>query len=209
MIAETFGGVCRIVAGVQAEWHCDPVNGAPRVYFANHASHLDFIVIWSALPRRCRRDVRPVAGSDYWTRGPLRRFMADHLFHAVLVERGGARALPAARVAIALMAAELDQRHSLIVFPEGTRSRDGAIGEFKSGLYHLSRLRPGVDLVPVFLENTGRILPKGESFPVPMLSRVVFGGPLRAIEHEDKRHFLCRARASLVDLGGSHDVCPN
>jgi len=205
MIAETIGGVCRVVTGATAEWHCDPDAGEPRVFFANHASHLDFVVVWSALPPRCRRDVHPVAGSEYWNGGGVRRFMAGRVFHAVLIERGaGARALAGARASIGLMAAELDRRHSLIVFPEGTRSRDGAIGEFKAGLYHLSRLRPEIDLIPVFLGNTNRILPKGEALPVPMLSRVVFGAPLRAVAAEDKHHFLCRAREALIRLGGSH-----
>lgn len=203
MIAETIGGMCRFITGAEAEWHCDPDVSGPRVFFANHASHLDVVLIWSALPSRRRGDVRPVAGKDYWDGGPVRRFVADRVFHAVLIERGGnVRALPAARASIDAMAAELD-RHSLIVFPEGTRSRDGAVGEFKGGLYHLARRRPDVDLVPVFVGNTGRILPKGEVLPVPMLSRVVFGVPLRASESEDKRHFLCRARDALVRLGGS------
>jgi 1-acyl-sn-glycerol-3-phosphate acyltransferase len=204
MITDTIGGVCRFVTGTAPEWRCDSLGARPRVYFANHASHLDFVTIWSALPKRERQDVRPVAGRDYWDRGRLRRFVANRVFHAVLIERGtGTRPLPAARASIGVMAAELDRCHSLIVFPEGTRSRDGAIGEFKSGLYHLSRRRPDVDLIPVFLENTRRILPKGEALPVPMLSRVVFGAPLRAGAAEDKRHFLVRARGAVIDLGGA------
>jgi 1-acyl-sn-glycerol-3-phosphate acyltransferase len=196
MIAETIGGVCRFVAGASAEWHCDPDAARPRVFYANHASHLDFVMIWSALPRRCRRDVRPVARLDYWNRGPARRFMAGRVFHAVLIERSSA--------AVRTMAEELDRDHSLILFPEGTRSSDGAVGAFKSGLYHLSRLRPAVDLVPVLIENTGRILPKGEALPVPIASRVVFGEPLRAEARESRNAFLGRAREALVRLGASH-----
>jgi len=206
MIAQTIGGVCKFVAGVSTEWHCDPDTGDPRVFFANHASHLDFVVIWSALPTRCRDEVRPVAGGDYWNAGMVRRFMADRVFHALLIERHGAvgHSLAAARTSVGLMAAELDRQHSLIVFPEGTRSRGAAVGEFKAGLYHLSRLRPGVDLIPVFLGNTNRILPKGEALPVPMLSRVVFGAPTRVAADEDKASFLRRARAAVMELGGPH-----
>lgn len=196
MIAETIGGMCRVVAGASAEWHCDPDGARPRVFYANHASHLDFVMIWSALPRRCRRRVRPVARVDYWTAGPARRFLAGHVFHAVLIERSAA--------AVRTMAAELDRRHSLILFPEGTRSADGSVGDFKAGLYHLFRLKPDVDFVPVFVENTGRILPKGEALPVPMASRVVFGEPLRASAGETKDAFLGRAREALVTLGACH-----
>jgi 1-acyl-sn-glycerol-3-phosphate acyltransferase len=190
------------VAGATVEWHCDPADDRPRVYFANHASHLDFVLIWSALPRPRRRQVRPVAGSDYWNRTPVRRFVAASVFHAVLIERGGGPA--ASRAALVRMAAALDDRQSLIVFPEGTRSRDGGIGEFKSGLFHLTRLRPDVELVPVLLENTGRILPKGEALPVPMLSRVVFGAPLPVDPAEDKHAFLARARGVLMELKDDH-----
>lgn len=204
MIAEAIGGVCRVVTGAGAEWRCSPDGDGPRVFFANHASHLDVVVIWSALPRHCRRAVHPVAGRDYWNGGPVRRFMADQVFHAVLIERGAAaRPMTTARLSIDVMAAELDRRHSLIVFPEGTRSRDGSVGAFKTGLYHLSRRRPDVDLIPVFVGNTNRILPKGEALPVPMLSHVVFGTPIRAESMEDRHHFLCRAREALIQLGGS------
>jgi 1-acyl-sn-glycerol-3-phosphate acyltransferase len=204
MIAETIGGLCRVLAGATAYWQSDAEAGRPRVYFANHASHLDFVMIWSSLPRRARGCVRPVAGMDYWTSSPIRRLVSEHVFHAVLIDRGRMPGHRGARTAIGAMAAALDKGQSLIVFPEGTRSRAGSIGTFKSGLYHLSRLRPDVELVPVLLENTHRVLPKGEVLPVPMLTRVVFGAPLRAEAAEGKAAFLTRARGALLDLGGCH-----
>ena len=194
-----------ILSGTTVEWQCDADAGVPRVYFANHASHLDFVLIWSALPRDARRQVRPVAGRDYWEKTPARRFLADRVFHAVLIDRGGAvtgNGAAAARAALAKMAAEMAQRHSLIVFPEGTRSLDGEIGAFKSGLFHLSRLCPDAELVPVFVGNLHRVLPKGEFLPVPLLSRVIFGPPLRALAAEDKEAFLTRARDALLRLRG-------
>jgi len=194
-----------IVSGKLVEWRCDRHDDGARVYFANHASHLDFVAIWSALPRRSRRQVRPVAGRDYWEKTPARRFLADRVFHAVLIDRGGAASTghPAgARASLARMAGEIAQQHSLIVFPEGTRSLDGEIGTFKSGLFHLSRLCPDADLIPVYVDNLHRVLPKGEFFPVPLLSRVVFGLPLRAGPDEDKQAFLARARAALLQLRG-------
>jgi 1-acyl-sn-glycerol-3-phosphate acyltransferase len=201
-----------ILTGAAVEWRCDPYGDAPRVYFANHSSHLDFVAIWSALPRRVRRAVRPVAGRDYWDRGLTRRLLADRVFHAVLIDRGGAvsggsRAV-AARAALHRMAGEMAERHSLIVFPEGTRSRDGRIGTFKSGLFHLSRLCPDAELIPVYLDNLNRVLPKGEFLPVPMLSRVVFGPPLGGPANEDKLAFLARAREAIFQLRGA-DASPN
>ena len=172
----------------------------PCVYFANHASHLDYVIIWSSLPRERRRAVRPVAGRDYWNRTPVRRFVSGRVFRAVMIDRRAAT-VAAARASMSALTHALDDGDSLVLFPEGTRSTDGLVHPFKSGLYHLSRTRPAVDLVPVFVENTHRILPKGRRLPVPRRSRVVFGAPPRARPDEDKRMFLERARAALVELG--------
>jgi len=203
VIGNALAFASRLVSGATVVWHCDPRRGGPRVYFGNHSSHLDFILIWAALPTDLRRSVRPVAGRDYWEHGPVRRYLAGRVFHAVLIDRareGSPRDPAGARASIERMAAELDARHSLIVFPEGTRAQDGDVGPFKSGLFHLARLRPDAELVPVYLENLNRILPKGEFLPVPMLSRVVFGRPLATIPGEDKPAFLARAREGLIHL---------
>jgi 1-acyl-sn-glycerol-3-phosphate acyltransferase len=203
MIAAALAGASRAICGATVVWQCDPRAARQRIYFGNHASHLDFVLIWSAFPADVRRTLRPVAGSDYW-RGPVRRYLAEQVFHAVLIERAGEGSSLAAAAAIQQMAEQMGDRHSLILFPEGTRGTGGEPGPFKSGLFHLSRLRPDVELVPVYLDNLNRILPKGEVLPVPMLSRLVFGPPLPPDAGEDKTAFLARARAALLDLKGVH-----
>ncbi|MGH9308448.1 MAG: lysophospholipid acyltransferase family protein [Vicinamibacterales bacterium] len=206
MIATILSSACRLISGATVEWRCEPYSDVQRIYFANHSSHLDFVVIWSALPAAIRRRARPVAGRDYWERDPVRRHLARRVFRAVLIERnntGAESAAIAARASVEQMAREMGSRDSLIVFPEGTRSLTGEIGPFKSGLYHLSRARPDADLVPVHLDNLNRILPKGEAFPVPMLSRVTFGPALHACANERKEEFLARARTALLHSG--HD----
>lgn len=203
MIATAIAGVSRLLCGAAVRWHCDPTATTQRIYFGNHSSHLDFVMIWSALPPRLRRSARPVAGRDYWERGAVRRYLAGRVFRAVLIERGHAgseHAAASARAAIEQMAREMGDNQSLIVFPEGTRSLNGEVGPFKSGLYHLSQLRPDVELVPVYLENLNRILPKGESLPVPMMSRVIFGPPLGSNGGEGKAEFLARAQAALIQV---------
>lgn len=200
MIAAMLAAASRLVTGTSVRWQCDPSGAAPRVYFSNHSSHLDFIVIWSALPAHARRRARPVAGSDYWERTAMRRYLAARVFHAVLIQRSRGATRCCGRAAIERMASEIDEGHSLIVFPEGTRGVDGRVGPFKSGLFHLSRSRPDVDLVPVYLENLNRILPKGEILPVPMLGRVVFGRPLVKDANEPKQQFLVRARDAVIQL---------
>ena len=208
MIATAFAMASRLISGATVHWECSPRAEGQRIYFANHSSHLDFIVIWSALPADLRLLARPVAGSDYWEQGAVRRFLARQVFNAVLIQRSKADssdARAAARTSIERMAGEMGGRNSLIVFPEGTRGCNNAIGHFKSGLYHLARLRPDVELIPVYLENLNRILPKGEVLPVPMLSRVVFGAPLATRSDDDKHEFLARARQALIRLIGSDE----
>ena len=74
---------------------------------------------------------------------------------------------------------------SLIVFPEGTRNTtEEVLLPFKSGIYHLARRCPDVDFIPVWMENQGRVLPKGETVPVPMLCSINFGEPIRIAEGE-------------------------
>jgi 1-acyl-sn-glycerol-3-phosphate acyltransferase len=148
--------------------------------------------------------VRPVADRRYWEQNAVRRELARHVFNAILVDRGcAAEASPqeAARATTARICGGMGDRHSLILFPEGTRSLTGEIGVFKSGLYFLARCRPEVELVPVHLWNLDRILPKGEWLPLPMLSRVVFGEPLPVRPGEEKSAFLDRARAAVTALG--------
>jgi 1-acyl-sn-glycerol-3-phosphate acyltransferase len=206
MIATALAAACRLISGSAVVWYSDPNADVQRIYFGNHSSHLDFIVIWSALPPRLRRFARPVAGRDYWEQGTIRRYLANQVFNAVLIQRhdsGSVDVQTAARASIQRMAEEMGDRNSLIVFPEGTRSLNGEIGPFKSGLYHLFRLRPDAELIPVHLANLNRILPKGEALPVPMLSRVVFGPRLQASVDDDKHEFLTKARAALIQLSAN------
>jgi len=187
----------RLIAGVYLQDNLTtPKTG--RIYFANHSSHLDFLVIWAVLPASLRKRTRPVAAADYWNRGALRRYLANGLFRAVLINRESVRK---GNNPVEIMAKALKDGEDLILFPEGTRSLDGKIQDFKSGLFHLVREHPEVELVPVYLENLNRILPKGEFLPVPILGRVAFGATLPGFAKEEtKTEFLTRCRDALIAL---------
>jgi 1-acyl-sn-glycerol-3-phosphate acyltransferase len=194
----------RFTTAVRAVWAgAEPVP-EQRIYFANHTSNGDFILLWSVLPPRMRAATRPVAALDYWLKTPLRAFIGREVFRAVLIDRR-----PEARLAdpVQQMADALDEGASLILFPEGQRNAsDAALLPFKSGLYHLAGARPGVDLVPVWIENLNRVMPKGEIVPVPLLCTVTFGTPLRLGEGETKADFLDRATAALLALRPGRDL---
>lgn len=196
LVGTAVTGFARAVTGVRGEWQGCAPEARPRVYFANHTSNGDFVLVWTVLPPALRRNTRPVAGSDYWNVNATRRFIADRVFRAVLIDRN-----PATRTddPVRQMTDALDAGASLILFPEGTRNMtEERLLPFKSGLYHLAMARPEVELVPVWLENLNRMMPKGEVFPVPLLCTVTFGAPLTISAHEDKSAFLGRAQAALL-----------
>lgn len=201
MISFVLAWIARVISGATVKWTAPLDPHRQRVYFANHASHLDFILIWSALPPLMRGRTRPVAGGDYWGKGAIRRYISTRVFNAILIERpteGGS--VSHARDSIDAIASGMGDEYSIIVFPEGTRSMNGEILPFKSGLYHLCGLKPDLELVPVYLANMNRILPKGEVLPVPLIGRVIIGGPMRCEPGEDKTTFLARARAAMLAL---------
>lgn len=197
MISALMVGLAKLVSGARAHWSgCEPAT-RQRIYFANHTSHLDALVLWAVLPPPVRALTRPVAARDYWTAGRLRRRIAEDVFHAVLIER---RKPTAQDNPLEDMLNALGDNHSLIVFPEGSRGAGPEPAAFKGGLFHLAKRRPDVELVPVFMDNLNRILPKGEVLPVPLLGSVSFGAPIKLEPQEEKVAFLNRARESVLSL---------
>ncbi len=187
----------RLITAVRAEWiGVEPIPGQ-RVYYANHASNGDFVLIWAVLPRRLRKNVRPVAGADYWMGTGLKRFVGRHVFNAVLIDRTGSAPRESA---VEQMSEALDEGASLIIFPEGTRNlTEERLLPFKTGIYHLAQTRPETAFVPVWIENLNRVMPKGEIVPVPLLCKVTFGSP-QHLDGDDKETFLDRTRTALLDL---------
>jgi 1-acyl-sn-glycerol-3-phosphate acyltransferase len=189
--------IARFLSGASIRWiDCQP-DTCQRVYFANHTSHLDAVVIWSALPADVRSVTRPVAAKDYWTAGPIRRYLAGRVFNAMLIDR---TEIKVHQSPVDVMIRGIGQMYSLIVFPEGGRSSGEEIGEFKSGLYYLCKKRPDLELVPVHIDNMNRILPRGEVLPVPLLSCLTFGSPIWLEAGEPKVDFLRRAREAVRRL---------
>jgi 1-acyl-sn-glycerol-3-phosphate acyltransferase len=188
--------LARLITGAQGHWKGSPPKAEQRIYFANHQSHFDWVLIWAALPRELRASTRPIAARDYWTSTPLKHWITREVFNAVYVSR--------TRVddedPLQPLVEALNNGDSLVIFPEGTRGFQGDPMPFKSGIYHLAEQFPDVPLIPAWIDNVQRVMPKGEVVPVPLLCTVTFGAPMKFDPAEDKRSFLDRARAAVVGL---------
>ena len=200
MLARIFGwlllGFVRLLTGAQARWLGCPPKAEQRIYFANHQSHADLVMIWAALPHELRGITRPIAAKDYWTSSPLKAWITGQVFNAVYVDRTRTDDSDPLEPLVQALA----KGDSIILFPEGTRGHTGDPQAFKAGLYNLARQFPDVVLVPAWINNVQRLMPKGEVVPVPMLCSVTFGTPVALGADEERGAFLARAREAVVAL---------
>jgi 1-acyl-sn-glycerol-3-phosphate acyltransferase len=197
MMDALLAATARFISGATARWAGCVPDVRQRIYFANHTSNLDALVVWASLPPHVRALTRPVAARDYWSKGRLRPYLANQVLHAVLIER---KRPTAHNNPLADMLDALGNRYSLIIFPEGGRQAGTEMAPFKGGLFHLAKDRPDVEFIPVLIENMNRILPKGEFLPVPLLGSVSFGAPMKLEPGEEKTVFLKRAQTAVQSL---------
>jgi 1-acyl-sn-glycerol-3-phosphate acyltransferase len=189
-------GLIRVLTGAQARWYGCPPKAEQRIYFANHQSHADLVMIWAALPQELRAITRAIAARDYWTKSPFRQWLTTAVFNVVYVDRERS----SDQDPLEPLIAALNNGDSIILFPEGTRGSAEEPQAFKAGLYNLAAKFPGVVLVPAWINNVQRVMPKGEVVPVPVLCSVTFGAPIQLLPDEDRRAFLERARGAVLAL---------
>ena len=194
-------GLVRVLTGSQARWYGCPPKAEQRIYFANHQSHADLVLIWAALPTELRGITRPIAAKDYWTRNRLKQWITTAVFNAVYVDRQRSIGPDGEPVdPLEPLVAALEQGDSIILFPEGTRGHQEDPQPFRSGLYNLAQRFPQVVLVPAWIHNVQRVMPKGEVVPVPVLCSVTFGAPIQLGADESRQDFLVRAREAVMAL---------
>ena len=202
LVATLITSAARTITGARSLWlGCGP-QAVQRIYFANHSSHGDFVLLWASLPPALRKVTRPVAGADYWQTRPLRRYIINRVFNGVLIDRE--RKKPVDNPLQPMLDA-LANGDSLIIFPEGTRNlEEEGLLPFKSGLYHLAKSYPQAQVIPVWIANLNRVMPKGRFLPLPLLCTTSFGAPLSLEDGESKEHFLERSRAALLAMAPEH-----
>ncbi len=189
-------GLIRVLTGAQARWYGCPPKAEQRIYFANHQSHADLVMIWAALPKELRATTRAIAAKDYWTKTPFRKWLTTAVFNVIYVSRERS----AEEDPLEPLLDALEHGDSIILFPEGTRGNRDEPQAFKAGLYNLASKFPAVELVPAWINNVQRVMPKGEVVPVPVLCSVTFGVPIHLQEGEELRTFLERARDAVIAL---------
>ena len=189
-------GLVRVLTGSQARWYGCPPKAEQRIYFANHQSHADLVMIWAALPKELRARTRAIAAKDYWTKTPFKQWLTTAVFNVIYVSRDRS----AEEDPLEPLFEALSHGDSIILFPEGTRGNAEEPQPFKAGLYNLALKFPNVELVPAWINNVQRVMPKGEVVPVPVLCSVTFGAPIHLMEGEERRAFLDRARHAVIAL---------
>ncbi len=188
----------RLLTGARSLWiGCQP-ELKQRIYYANHNRHIDFILLWSSLPTPIRCQTRPIAASDYWLKDGFRRFLIQDTFSGVVIQRHREDQQDPLQPVKEVLA----QGDSIIFFPEGTRNLndDVELLDFKSGLYYLHQQFPDIEIIPVWISNLKRVMPKGALIPLPLLSTVIFGCPLQQHQDMDKSTFLQYAEDELLKL---------
>ena len=201
VVAFLITSMARTVTGARSLWMGCAPDPVQRIYFANHSSHGDFVLLWASLPSTLRKLTRPVAGSDYWNKSALRRYIISRVFNGVLIDRE--RKNPVDNPLQPMLDA-LEKGDSLIIFPEGTRNLEEGLLPFKSGLYHLAKRYPQAQVIPVWIATLNRVMPKGRVLPLPLLCTTSFGAPLQLTEGESKEQFLSRSRDALLALAPEH-----
>ena len=189
-------GLIRALTGAQARWQGCPPKAEQRIYFANHQSHADLLLMWAALPEELRSITRPIAAKDYWTKTRFKQWITTAVFNAIYVDR----AKTGDQDPLEPLMDALGNGDSIILFPEGTRGNQEEPQKFKSGLYNLAHKFPDVVLVPAWINNVQRVMPKGEVVPVPILCSVTFGTPIALGPEESRSDFLTRARDAVMEL---------
>jgi 1-acyl-sn-glycerol-3-phosphate acyltransferase len=166
----------------------------PVIFAANHSSHADTSLILYGLSDRARERTVVAAAADYWFKRPLLGNVVSLFLNTFPFSRTGG-----AQAQLHSSSQLLKSGWNLVLFPEGSRSPDGRIQEFKPGVGHLAN-ETGTPVVPVHIQGAQRIMPKGQKLPLPARARIRIGKPMRPQSKEGSREFTARVEAAVRDL---------
>lgn len=165
---------------------------------SNHNSHLDSIVLMSALPTNKLKNTHPIAAKDYFGSNRISAFFTWFFINAELINRrnaeDGSQVNPIRR-----MIELLNKKKSLILFPEGSRGIPGEMSEFKNGIGYVVENKPGIPVIPVYMEGLGRVLPKGVKIILPNITKIYFGKPIY-FKNESAKEITSTIESAILSL---------
>jgi 1-acyl-sn-glycerol-3-phosphate acyltransferase len=181
----------------------------PVIFVANHSSHLDTPTILRALPLRWRQRTAVAAAADYFYKSRAVANAVALIFNTVPLSRSGGGIGNGSTEHVDRL---LDQRWNLLMFPEGTRSRDGRLGKMRSGAAVIAQLHD-IPIVPIYVRGTHDVMPPGINWPRKrnlILRRhrleVEFGHPIWPARDEDRHEVMARVRSFFEGEGGTRFV---
>ena len=189
----------RIVIGLRYFNNDNLRNIKQFILIANHNSHMDTMAIMSAIPHRFIHKVHPVAARDFFGKNLFQKILMRYLVNATLIRRDRDNK---ERDPINDMDKMLKKKRSLILFPEGSRGVAGKMSNFKKGLGYLVQKNPKISVIPVYLENIYKTLPKGKRLILPYNCSIKFGNPIKfsSLEMND---ILKTAKIELLKIKDS------
>ena len=189
----------RIVIGLRYFNNDNLRNIKQFILIANHNSHMDTMAIMSAIPHRFIHKVHPVAARDFFGKNLFQKILMRYLVNATLIRRDRDNK---ERDPINDMDKMLKKKRSLILFPEGSRGIAGKMSNFKKGLGYLVQKNPKISVIPVYLENIYKTLPKGKRLILPYNCSIKFGEPIK-FSSLDMNDILKTAKIELLKIKDS------
>lgn len=179
-----------------------PLKG-PAVIVANHTSHVDALLLMSLFPICSIHKIKPIAAADYFFNTPIKRFIFKTLLGAIPITRKNVRT--SAKNLFAEMIESLNNKDTLIIFPEGTRSMDKEMHEFKQGIAHLAKLCPEVPFVPVYIHGAQDVMPKWDALLVPRICEMNIGDKIY-YDNSSSKDFTEKVKNELYALKKDFDI---
>ena len=170
------------------------------ILVANHNSHVDTMVLLSSLPMSQLKRTHPVATATYFGKKKWLELLSNLFVNTVLIQRRDEKSPETDQgKALERLMKKLEQGHSLIFFPEGSRGEPEQMQAFKKGIGVLLQKFPHIPFIPVYLKGMGKILPKGSILPVPYDAQVYFGEPTFC-QHNTVEEIVAEVESAILAL---------
>ena len=150
-------------------------DAGPAIVIANHNSHLDTLLLLSLFKTKLLHRLRPVAAADYFLKSGFSAWISLNLIGILPIRRDRKRG---EKDPLNACYRALERGDILIIFPEGSRGAPEEMSSFKTGIARIARQFPKVPIIPIYIQNAGRALPKGKKVPVPLVFSAIVGQAL-------------------------------